>query len=289
MAYTKLDSSLTESTIWQAPDATRLVWITMLSMADQNGYVGASVPGLAGRARVNLQDCITAVQTLESPDEWSRTKDHEGRRITPADGGWVLLNHAKFRAIQSADDRRERSRVAMAELRHKRKQQALTLKEQTPTVNGCEHELTKLPQAEAEAEAKELTPSPSAQVFVETASPPATSTYKRPNCPTSEIVALYHAALPSLPVVEILTEQRKSHISARWAQVCADAKYDRKQGLDWFEWFFGHVSTSQFLMGKVKGRNNGYFRCTLDFLMTPEKFARVIEGFYHAGHTENGK
>lgn len=144
MAYTKLDSGITESTIWQAPDATRLVWITMLARADQNGYVGASMPGLAGLARVSLEACIIAIKHLEGPDEWSRTKDHDGRRIAPADGGWVLLNHAKYRAMQNADDRRERSRIAMANLRNKRKQEA--------TVINVNKSCSKLTQAEAEAE-----------------------------------------------------------------------------------------------------------------------------------------
>ena len=146
MAYTKLDSSITDSTIWQAPDTTRIVWITMLSMADQNGYIGASVPGLAGRARVALDACVKALESFMGPDKWSRTKDHDGRRIAEADGGWVLLNHAKYRAAQNADDRRERSRVAMAALRADRKQ--LT------TVSDVNPALSKLTQAEAEAEAE---------------------------------------------------------------------------------------------------------------------------------------
>ena len=147
MAYTKLDSGITESTIWQAPDATRLVWITMLARADQNGYVGASMPGLAGLARVALDDCIAAIEQLEAPDKWSRTKDHEGRRIAPADGGWVLLNYAKYRALQNADDRRERSRLAMAALRERRKHLL--------TVNGSYQSCSELTQAEAEADTEE--------------------------------------------------------------------------------------------------------------------------------------
>lgn len=143
--FTKLFASITDSTIWQAPDTTRIVWITMLAMADQNGYVGASVPGLAARARVSMSDCIAALDTLRSPDEWSRTKDFEGRRITDADGGWRLLNHAKYRAKLDAVDRREQARVAMAKLRASRKQ-ALT-------VNRVNTGSVSLTQAEAEAEA----------------------------------------------------------------------------------------------------------------------------------------
>jgi len=115
--YTKLFSSITDSTIWQAPDATRLVWITMLAMADKEGYVGASIPGLANRARVSLDDCLAALDCLLAPDKWSRTEDFEGRRIECADGGWNLLNYTKYRTIRNEDDRREQSRVAMAKLR----------------------------------------------------------------------------------------------------------------------------------------------------------------------------
>ena len=119
--YTKLFASITDSTIWKAPDATRLVWITLLAMADQNGIVEAAVPPLADRARVPLADCITALKFLSGPDPWSRTPDFEGRRIVAVDGGWFLINHAKYRAIRNADDRREQARVAMAKLREGRK------------------------------------------------------------------------------------------------------------------------------------------------------------------------
>lgn len=104
--------------------------------------------------------------------------------------------------------------------------------------------------------------------------------YRRPNCPIDEIVSMYHNKLPSLQRVEILTETRKNHISARWAQVVGESKFDKAKGLEWFDWFFSQVAASPFLMGKLPGKSGNAFRCTLDFLMTPEKFARVIEGFY---------
>lgn len=153
MSYTKLDAGLTESTIWYAPDTTRIVWITMLAMADQNGFIGASVPGLAGRARVSMEACIEALEVFKAPDQWSRTKEHEGRRIADAAGGWILLNHAQYRAKQNAEDRRERSRVAMAALRGKR-QQPLTVNTCEPVLPKRVNTLRKLTQAEAEAEAE---------------------------------------------------------------------------------------------------------------------------------------
>lgn len=115
--YTKLFNSILDSTVWQEPDSTVRVWITMLAMADAGGIVAASVPGLASRARVPIEACVTALKTFMEPDQWSRTKDHEGRRIVEVDGGWALLNHGKYRAARAEEDRREYQRQLMAERR----------------------------------------------------------------------------------------------------------------------------------------------------------------------------
>lgn len=110
MTFTKLFSSITESTIWTTPNHVRLVWITMLAMADSRGRVWASIPGLANRARVTLEEAEDAITRFLSPDKYSRTPDHEGRRIEPIDGGWRLLNHAKYRAIRDEEAIREAKR-----------------------------------------------------------------------------------------------------------------------------------------------------------------------------------
>lgn len=106
ITFTKLFSSITESTVWCEPDATRLVWITMLAMSDRKGRVWASVPGLASRARVDIDACRKALQCFLAPDPDSRTKEYEGRRIEEIDGGWRLLNHAKYVAIRDEEDRK---------------------------------------------------------------------------------------------------------------------------------------------------------------------------------------
>lgn len=86
----------------------------MLAMADKRGRVWASVPGLANRARVPLEDCEKALETLSSPDRYSRTPYFEGRRIAPIDGGWVLLNHAKYREMRDEEVRAQQNREAQA-------------------------------------------------------------------------------------------------------------------------------------------------------------------------------
>ncbi len=115
--YTKLFSTILASTIWRAPDKTRIVWITLLAMADQRGVAEGSVPGLADFARVSVDECRAALTELMAPDPDSRTKDWDGRRIEEVDGGWLLLNHGKYRAKMNADERREYLRKKQAEHR----------------------------------------------------------------------------------------------------------------------------------------------------------------------------
>ena len=105
--YTKLFSSIVNSTIWREANHVRLVWITMLALKDRDGIVESSVPGLADAARVSLEECEQAIERLSSPDKYSRTKDFEGRRIAECRGGWRVLNHDLYRRLESEEQRRE--------------------------------------------------------------------------------------------------------------------------------------------------------------------------------------
>lgn len=89
----------------------------MLAMCDKDGEVHASIPGLARRSGVGMQECQEALESLMAPDKFSRTTEHEGRRIQPIDGGWELLNHRKYRELMSVEERREYNRKKQAERR----------------------------------------------------------------------------------------------------------------------------------------------------------------------------
>lgn len=109
--YTKLFHSIVTSTIWSEDDQTRIIWITMLAMANQHGELEASVPGLAKLATVPIEATEAAIQKLLSPDPYSRTKDFDGRRIEIIDGGWRILNYEKYRERGSIEDKREQDRI----------------------------------------------------------------------------------------------------------------------------------------------------------------------------------
>lgn len=126
MAYTKLFNSIITSTIWSEDDQTRIVWITMLAIADKNGEAQGSIPGLARIAGVPVEACRTAITKFLSPDIDSRTKDDEGRRIDVIDGGWHLLNHGKYRDMASDADRAEKAAIRQARHREKVKRNVPT-------------------------------------------------------------------------------------------------------------------------------------------------------------------
>lgn len=108
--YTKLFSSITESTVWGESYSTRVVWVTMLAMSDAQGNVYGAIPGLSRRANVTVPEVEEALLAFLSPDSYSRTKDEDGRRIEEIDGGWHLINHGKYSAVRGAEERREYKR-----------------------------------------------------------------------------------------------------------------------------------------------------------------------------------
>jgi hypothetical protein len=145
--FTKLSSSIVFSTVWREPNHIRIVWITMLALADARGYVGASLPGLADAARVTLAECEEAIASFLAPDRYSRTKDHEGRRIEVVDGGWRLLNHELYRNGRDPEARREQNREAQARFRERHQGK--------PRKPGVSQRQPESAQAEAEAEAED--------------------------------------------------------------------------------------------------------------------------------------
>lgn len=95
--FVKLSCGITKSSVWFESPATRVVWIALLTEADQYGFVRASYPGMLHIANVPKDDFDKALEILESPDQMSRTPNYEGRRIERVDGGWRILNYEKYR------------------------------------------------------------------------------------------------------------------------------------------------------------------------------------------------
>ncbi len=166
--FVKLFGSILDSSIWGEDHTTRIVWITMLAMADEHGMVHASIGGLAHRARVTVPECEAALDILTSPDQHSRSSAHEGRRVEDVEGGWLLLNYEKYRELRS----RRQIVDAARQRRHRRKQRTVPEERSAPTNTRQQkrdvsrpvtkrHDVTVEAEAEAEAEpSPPLTPPP---------------------------------------------------------------------------------------------------------------------------------
>lgn len=145
--YTKLFGSIIGSTIWRESPETCKVWITMLAMANRYGIVEVSLPGLADFCRISLKETQKAISILSAPDTFSRTKDNQGRRIQETDGGWLILNHAKYREKMSVDERREYNRVKQAEFRERKQKSNMSM---TPDASLAESAHTEAQEEEDE-------------------------------------------------------------------------------------------------------------------------------------------
>jgi len=125
MAYSKLFSSLVHSSLWGEQDHVRLLFITLLAVADRDGHCWGSRSGFE---RLAMLDPDASEErdpwfVLMSPDKDSsdrlRNPENEGRRIREIPGGFEIINYTYYRSLRNDDDRKEQNRVAQRKHRAK--------------------------------------------------------------------------------------------------------------------------------------------------------------------------
>ncbi|MBX3173292.1 MAG: hypothetical protein KF709_02715 [Gemmatimonadaceae bacterium] len=99
--YAKLSSTITRSSIWREPPATRVVWIALLALANRDGFVKGVEAWLAAEANVSRDECREALRTFMEPDPESQDQDYGGRRVEKVEGGWLVLNYPKYREMRT--------------------------------------------------------------------------------------------------------------------------------------------------------------------------------------------
>ena len=109
--FTKLVPEIIQSSIWNESSDVRVVWITMLATKDENGYVRGDAKTIARLANVPLAAAEEALKRFQEPDPSSHTPDNEGRRIEAMPGGWLVLNHDKYRLNDDVKREQTRDRV----------------------------------------------------------------------------------------------------------------------------------------------------------------------------------
>lgn len=281
--YTKLFHSILASTVWEADMPTRIVWITMLAMADKFGTVDGSVPGLATLSRVSIEQCEHALAVLSSPDAYSRSKESDGRRIEAVDGGWRLINHAKYRQMMNSDERREylrikqqehRDRVRQADQDKPAKSRKTKGKRRVTPVNAlsidvalCREPLTEYTHAEAEAstEADPLSASVEVPLGIRAVRPPV------PLVPADLIVLWNDHKSEKQKGCTILNGERANHARQRLRDVRAEV---------------GQAGEREFWLALIQairvnpycnGENDRGWIADFDYLLRQKTWVRFVE------------
>jgi hypothetical protein len=265
MGYTKLFSEILMSTVWREPDHVRIVWITMLAAADRDGIVHASIPGLADSARVSIEQCEDALSVLLGPDKYSRTRDHEGRRIRVVDGGWHLLNHNKYREKMNEDERRDYKRRKQQEYRDRMKERGQSVDNSGQSWTGeegrgqCGHIADSEADSDSEArsDSKESSETPEHSSSVST--PPLEG-----QVPLSQVIGYWNSKIGENIRC---TDTRRKSLHARL--LVAYWRDNWKNAID-------KIADSSFCCGD----NARKWKATIDWLLKPDTLTKVMEGKY---------
>ena len=271
--YTKLFNSLVTSTVWQADLETKVVWVTMLALADQHGEVQGSIPGLAHIAGVSLEGCKRALEKFQAPDPYSRTKDHEGRRIEEIDGGWSLLNYAKYRKMSSKDDQMQKSAERSKRYRERKATAAVTprhapsrpITHVTPEAEGDV-------EAERKKESSKVDPdgsTPALDLGLPVTPPPPDAVDLAP------LATAFNAAATRCGWHKIklpLAPDRRITLQARIREA---------NGIEGWMDALKRAEASDFLTGRSdRGQGHENWRADFDFLHRKKPFRKLLEGGY---------
>ncbi len=115
--------------------------------------------------------------------------------------------------------------------------------------------------------------------------PTASSATPTVPCPYDSIVDLYHRALPSLPRVRLMPEDRQKALRKLWGWILSSSKPDgtrrattAEEALAWFGTYFERATANDFLMGRgERSGTHAKWRCDLDFLLSERGMKHVIE------------
>lgn len=127
------DSIFQGSLCGRYPDTA--AWMFLLTLADKNGVIDMTPHYISTVTGMPLEMLLECIGRFMQPDEHSRTKDHDGRRLVPLDPdrqwGWRIVNHGKYRekARKQAYDRQRTESGADAA----RKREARAAAKESPT------------------------------------------------------------------------------------------------------------------------------------------------------------
>ena len=100
-----------------------LVFVNILCHKDKEGFDDRHWKAISDETGLSIERVRNALLALESPDQESRSRNNDGRRIQridpDRDWGWQVINAKKYDAIRTTEERRAYMRDLMREHRAK--------------------------------------------------------------------------------------------------------------------------------------------------------------------------
>lgn len=122
-SFTPIFGDIVTSSLWSEEDVVVKVFLTMMAVKDRDHVVRKSAYALAQLAHKTEAEVLEALKVLATPDtKRIEPQDHEGRRIERVDGGWLMLNGAKYQDMMFAVMRRSANADRMKRVRLREKQ-----------------------------------------------------------------------------------------------------------------------------------------------------------------------
>lgn len=122
--FAKVFGQIFDSSIAEDYNCRRM-FMDLLVLADSTGAVDMTIEAISRRTNVPMEEVVKYVKELCQPDEKSRSKLEEGKRLVPLDSardwGWQIVNYAHYRKIRDEAARREYFRDKQREHRKKNK------------------------------------------------------------------------------------------------------------------------------------------------------------------------
>ena len=107
--FTKVYRGFFKGSLADQPPFARLLFLAMLSEADENGIALGTPSFWAGYVRISVEDVEKGLEILSSPDPDSTSTDDDGRRIVPWGEGanrWKIVNYRLYYERNRSEERR---------------------------------------------------------------------------------------------------------------------------------------------------------------------------------------
>lgn len=268
--YGKIFAQMYEGTLaghWQAIVTMQ----QLVVLATKDGIVDMTADAISRRTSIPPEIINAGLEHLAKEDPYSRTPGEDGRRIVLLDDhrpwGWKLVNHAKYRALRNLEEKREADRDRMEKKRNGNKHVAIGSR----IVADVAH-------TDADAKAGKSSPASAGEGRGGAA----------PECPHQKLIDLYHELLPTCTQVVEWNGERQALMRARWReQAVKNGKRPgyatEPEGLTFWRRYFVYAAQSAFLTGGAQPRSGSDrpFVASLEWLVRPKNFAKVVEGTYH--------